>query len=760
MPAAVKEAIEAFQPDAESGFKLDPPKPGETSVLFSWGVRVSYKNSKTDSTDVGWICLGSQACRQNWTLYPLYGGKTSNGTKHLKDFHLVTSDKTQVEINRKRTYEEELEEVKSSQIARQDPKRLRLLLETRDIILTNRPFGAGESLDKKLGNDIMVSPEFRVSLYTKAVKRTLVEIYSSTRREVLMLLKKRAKGVKSITIVVDFWTCSAQHAKYLGVRAVFIDDDWELRSVLLGVRLFNPTYAARMEHGFRGCFRQWMDGIFGHFEIDKSEIFGGMTDGAGDVQRLINEEYKAAWEWCVPHMLNVATKWACGLSDNANVSVNPQLTRLIERMRTTIRQVRDVQQLGTLFETLCELEGTSKAVKLIDYQSHRFLGLIKSLERVLEMWNPLVKYYMKSQKQPASAKAPTTFLLKNDYNLIEQLVSLLKPISILKRISQAGKPDHAKCLLLLFKIRQVTLDPKTPLRHFKSTAIAPVYIPVADLEPTVRLTKELLAKALDLRFFSRYTNAGKRSLYPFVFECQLMLHPTYKDLDDNLIKIVKYCCLQTSSNFVQCEREGTYVKDQVRARVRQLMRDAQRSPTATILEEVDRAFQEQTAGELSMELNDLYSSVSADPTPQNSGTTDAQIEDELHRWSMQKATAVSSVLQYWQREKSQFPLLSQVARRVFAFPMSSAQVERDFGDAGRLVSKERASMKDYTVEMSSFVRANRDLVRLTQIDKIPQEEIRKHIPRFMIESDNPEILPNIFSQRCSVDESEEMKSGI
>jgi hypothetical protein len=190
---------------------------------------------------------------------------------------------------------------------------------------------------------------------------------------------------------------------------------------------------------------------------------------------------KKAWEWCIPHMMNAATKWACGLTDNAKSSVNPDLTALIERMRVTIRQVRDVEQMGDLFEALCQLEGVSKAVKLVDYQSHRFLGLTASLERVLEKWNPLVAYYNECEKQPAKKKAPSTFLLKNDRVVLSQLLSLLKPIAILKTLSQSNETHQVKSLMLLFKIRQVTLDLKTPLRDYRSTAKAPIHIPITDL---------------------------------------------------------------------------------------------------------------------------------------------------------------------------------------------------------------------------------------------------------------------------------------
>ncbi|KAJ0395898.1 hypothetical protein ATCC90586_004665 [Pythium insidiosum] len=296
VPAAVKEAIAAFEPDEESPFTLVPPKPGETSVLFSWGVRVSYKNAKTGSTELGWICLGSQACREKWTRHPLYGGKTSNGTRHLKDFHQVASDKTQTEANRKRSIDDQVEELRSSIMNRQEPMRLRMLIEARDIIMTNSPFCSGESEDKQIKDKFMVIEEYRTSISASCVRHSLVELYVATRREVMMLLKTRSTGVKSINLVMDFWSCPPQKAKYLGIRAYFIDSGWKFRSVLLGIRRFDPSYAARTQDGLRGCFLRWVEGILSHFNIVKTDVFGSMTDGAGEVKRLSIDDLKAAWE--------------------------------------------------------------------------------------------------------------------------------------------------------------------------------------------------------------------------------------------------------------------------------------------------------------------------------------------------------------------------------------------------------------------------------------------------------------------------------
>uniref|UniRef100_K3WLT6 HAT C-terminal dimerisation domain-containing protein n=1 Tax=Globisporangium ultimum (strain ATCC 200006 / CBS 805.95 / DAOM BR144) TaxID=431595 RepID=K3WLT6_GLOUD len=91
VPPEVQAAIQHFQPGP--GLELKPSKPSETSVIFSWGVRLE---SITDPGVLYWLCLGSESCRAHPTAIRLSAGKTSKATKHLKEVHGVESDRTQL----------------------------------------------------------------------------------------------------------------------------------------------------------------------------------------------------------------------------------------------------------------------------------------------------------------------------------------------------------------------------------------------------------------------------------------------------------------------------------------------------------------------------------------------------------------------------------------------------------------------------------------------------------------------------------------
>ncbi|TYZ60330.1 hypothetical protein PybrP1_010289 [[Pythium] brassicae (nom. inval.)] len=110
------------------------------------------------------------------------------------------------------------------------------------------------------------------------------------------------------------------------------------------------------------------------------------------------------WEWCLAHLTNVATKHALGLEPRATPQ-NLEMTELIESIFITVRTVKDVDAMGTLFQSLCQLESKDKSMRLLTFQAHRFLGLVRVLERLLKLWTPLESWFSERSKQ--SNKAAT-----------------------------------------------------------------------------------------------------------------------------------------------------------------------------------------------------------------------------------------------------------------------------------------------------------------------------------------------------------------
>jgi hypothetical protein len=87
----------------------------------------------------------------------------------LKDVHNIISEKTSNEEDRKRSREEYVEELRSSNMFSSNPARMRLLLETQRIINNCLPFSFGDYEESKILNDLAIIPEMQTSITYKKV---------------------------------------------------------------------------------------------------------------------------------------------------------------------------------------------------------------------------------------------------------------------------------------------------------------------------------------------------------------------------------------------------------------------------------------------------------------------------------------------------------------------------------------------------------------------------------------------------------------
>lgn len=282
--------------------------------------------------------------------------------------------------------------------------------------------------------------------------------------------------------------------------------------------------------------------MIGSFGLKFDGIYGVVSDAGSDIKYMLREGLHLNWEWCIPHLSNAATKWACGIVNNKTQSRNPEMTDLIVRMSSTIQRVK-VEKMGSLFSALCELQGEVKTDKLLDYKSHRFLGFTNVILRILQLWDPLVEWFAERIRKAAreNKPPPTGFLLENDKTALEHILSLLVPITCLNKKTQGDNVNQVESLLLLYRLRTTTLNKRNPLKHYKSTKDNPIYIQPTQIGPLAGKTQLMLAHAFEKIFFSRYMDRAKIRAQSFNYEIQLFLTPNVKDLDRNLAIIATFC---------------------------------------------------------------------------------------------------------------------------------------------------------------------------------------------------------------------------
>ena len=70
----------------------------------------------------------------------------------------------------------------------------------------------------------------------------------------------------------------------------------------------------------------------------------------------------------------------------------------------------------------------------------------------------------------------------------------------------------------------------------------------------------------------------------------------------------------------------------------------------------------------------------------------------------------TSILEWWQAQSKQLPVLSRVSRWLLAVQATSASSEQDFSTAGQLVSRLRSSLNSKIMLMLTLLHANDDLL--------------------------------------------------
>jgi len=79
--------------------------------------------------------------------------------------------------------------------------------------------------------------------------------------------------------------------------------------------------------------------------------------------------------------------------------------------------------------------------------------------------------------------------------------------------------------------------------------------------------------------------------------------------------------------------------------------------------------------------------------------------EELARYKVMRVPAeYSSPLEFWKENGREFPLLAEIARRIFMILCISAQSERDFSAVSRTITDAYSRLSPKTVEAMELIR--------------------------------------------------------
>ncbi|GMF18497.1 unnamed protein product [Phytophthora fragariaefolia] len=136
-------------------------------------------------------------------------------------------------------------------------------------------------------------------------------------------------------------------------------------------------------------------------------------------------------------------------------------------------------------------------------------------------------------------------------------------------------------------------------------------------------------------------------------------------------------------------------------------------------------------------LEEMFAPRRTRPQAQPTNHFQRRLDEEIDRWmndpiepGRSSNNKPESALSFWERieRHGDYRLLPKAVKVLFAIPMSSCQIERDFSISGSIVTTQRTSLSQQNIDMCSFLNRNRQFIDLLQCEQIPRGQHRLHTP--------------------------------
>ena len=704
----IKEEVRCYRvlPEDKTTWKVIYQEKHHKSEMWTSGVVL--QSNKT--SEFKWYCLASKKCKDLNTCVNL--GKTKSSTnvvKHLKQHSIVSERSITMSANKEKR-KNEAHIIEESSLYQNHFILASEFITTMMVIRCLLPQSFVESPGFRFFAQFNCKPSVNQKFHAGVLFHRIVDLYAACIRSMkhqIQIQKKSAK-IPMFHLLIDEWWCKLLRQRYIAIRIRFVDENFELVTMLLSIRHFNRNLMPVDMTKASEILLHWLKGVLIEFGLGIQDFYSATTDAGPDVKFMTSNLMGVQWEWCIAHMLTNAVKEACGWLKNKN-PIQQEVKAILKIANRVIAEIHNSKPALASFRRICLLR-LGKELVLKTYLQIRFVGVVRTLERILEVWDCLDELYI--------THFGRVFPLP-ERSVIQQLVGLFNYVKDIQVHSQS-RANPVSCTTLL---KMLDLDRK----HLHQNASIDLEHSVVEsfaVHPIVKTTREVLRSAIDKRFYDRYaknppargSGAPAKSM---LLEMATVMHPAY----------AKLSCLDS----VIRRRNEHLTNEEAHLFVHNLKSGIQKKVidlAILVADDLDKEPRVHLEFQEPIEIDELADDIE---TNLNMDSTESKIRQSFNRYCRENDAPSTrkdqkDILAWWKTKQHDYPYLSVVARAILGSEASSGAIELDIGIAGMFVPKNRLSTRASLLEMKIFIKRNEEFIDWNSVECLSEEMRESYIP--------------------------------
>ncbi len=691
----------------DRSWKVVAKEKAHKSAMWTSGVVLESQDTK----EYKWYCLASQKCKDDNVCINLGKSKSStNPVKHLRTCHEITSKRSNEMSANKQKRAKECNSIEESRLYQDNFTLASEFLTAMMIVRCLLPQCFVESPGFRLFAGFNCKSSVNLKMTASLIYDRIIELYASCRQS----MKKRILRVKQNSkipmfhLIVDEWTAKLMKKRFIGIRIRFVDENFELVTMLLSIRHFNPDSLPDNLMSASEILLHWGKGILHEFGLSPDDFYSATTDAGPEVKCMVSKLMRLAWEWCVSHLITNGIKEASGWVKRPN-SHQQEVRKILKAINAVIAKVEMSKPALAAFRRICLLR-IKKELSLKKYLEIRFCGVVNTLERLLEVWECLEELFEThyGQKLPLPER-----------KMVVHFCGLLKNLKCVTQHAQA-KSDPVSCTTLLMLIE---LD----LNHLHENAQINANDSVLqnhEIHPMVKKIRKNLRDSLDNRFFNRYAKHGTSvgSGAPAksnLLEMASVMHPAYAKLsflDKTIERINGGLPFEEVNQFKMDYKNG----------IHQQIIDMAVCAAGGDCSDPNRTLEMDEADEIDYLADEMSNVLVIEGEEAKIRRSFSRYLKETNIPRLRKNQ--KDILSWWRNNRHEYPYLSQVARCLLGSSASSGTIELDFGVAGMYVNKSQLSTRPFLLEMKIFIKRNEEFLDWNTVECLTSDVRDEFVP--------------------------------